>query len=269
MLTPGFARATFRSLFVGSARKTGLDFLGPILAERERNGHGDMFYLNALDPSGIGCMLVLSAHEPEFNLRPGDKALLERMANHLAAACRCRRRLQAVRPSAGSGPAEEPLTHFAEAIVDGEGRIVHAEGAAREETAREQIRAAAAAIDSARSHSRRRDGIQALETWHPLTAARWTLVDSFESDGRRYVVARENQAGAPDLGAFTDRERQIVVHAALGQTNKEIAYMLGISESTVRVLVARAARRLGTRTRRELLAHPVLRSLQATAAVQV
>jgi DNA-binding NarL/FixJ family response regulator len=100
-----------------------------------------------------------------------------------------------------------------------------------------------------------------VEAWHPLTGARWTLIDSFENDGRRYVVARENQADVPGLGTFTDRERQVVVHAALGQTNKEIAYMLGITDSTVRVLVARAARRLGLRKRRDLLAHPMLKSL--------
>jgi DNA-binding CsgD family transcriptional regulator len=261
-LTPAFARATFRSLFVGSGRKSALDFMGPILAERERNGHGDIFYLNALDPSGIGCVLLFSARQPNFTLQPNDKALLERMANHLAAACRCRRRLAGTLGGFGEGVrTERPATDSAEAIVDAGGRVVHAEGAARHEAAREQIRVAAAAIDSARHRSRRSDGGEALEAWHPLTGARWTLVDWFESDGRRYVVARENQAEAPDLAAFTDRERQVIVHAALGQTNKEIGYMLGISDSTVRVLMARAARRLGVKTRRELLAHPTLRSL--------
>lgn len=268
-LTPAFARATFRSLFVGSGRQSALDFIGPILAERERHGHGDIFYLNALDPSGIGCVLLFSARQPDFALHSSDKALLERMANHLAAACRCRRRLAtALGGSLGGGRPEKAISDFAEAIVDAQGRVVHAEGAAREEDAREQIRTAAVAVDLARSATGRRDGSRALDSWHPLTAARWTLVESFESDGRRYIVARENQAEAPDLVSFTDRERQVVVHAALGQTNKEIAYMLGISHATVRVLVARAARRLGLRTRRDLLAHPVVRSLQPKPDVE-
>lgn len=268
-LTPAFARATFRSLFVGSGRQTALDFMGPILAERERHGHGDIFYVNALDPTGIGCALLFSAREPQFKLQSGDKALLERIANHLAAACRCRRRLsRALGGLPGGGAPGKPISDFAEAVVDTEGRVVHAEGAAREEAAREQIRAAAATIEAARSASGRRDGSRALEVWHPLTAARWTLVDSFESDGKRYIVAQENQAEAPDFGAFTDRERQVVVHAALGQTNKEIAYMLGISDSTVRVLVARAARRIGVRTRRDLLAHPMLQSLRPKPDVE-
>lgn len=262
-LSPAFARATFRSLYVGSTRKTAQNFMAPILEERERHGHGDIFYLNALDPSGIGCVLLFSSRVPDFVLQRNDLALLERMANHLSAACRCRRRLAgAIGGFEDDTRAEMSGTEAAEAIVDTRGRIVHAEGAAKEEAAREQIRASAAAIASVRSRSHRGDGGKALEAWHPLTAARWTLVDQFESDGRRYLVARENQAVAPDLKTFSDRERQVVVHAALGQTNKEIAYMLGISDSTVRVLVARAAHRLGVRTRRDLLAHPMIRSLQ-------
>src|SRR6185503_16434263 len=88
-------------------------------------------------------------------------------------------------------------------------------------------------------------------------------------NGRRYVVARENEADTPDFSAFTDRERQVVVHAALGLSNKEIAYTLGISATTVRVLVARAAHRLGLRTRRELLAHSMLRELRPSTPAPI
>jgi DNA-binding NarL/FixJ family response regulator len=54
----------------------------------------------------------------------------------------------------------------------------------------------------------------------------------------------------------------VVVHAALGFTNKQIAYALGISNSTVRVLMARAAARIGVRTRNELLSHPSLQEIR-------
>jgi DNA-binding NarL/FixJ family response regulator len=53
---------------------------------------------------------------------------------------------------------------------------------------------------------------------------------------------------------LTAREREIVERAMLGSHNKEIAYDLGLSDSTIRVLVSRAAYKLGVRTRRELLA---------------
>lgn len=44
----------------------------------------------------------------------------------------------------------------------------------------------------------------------------------------------------------------------LGSSNQQIAKYLGISHATVRVLMSRAANRMGVRTRKELLAHPAL-----------
>jgi DNA-binding CsgD family transcriptional regulator len=59
----------------------------------------------------------------------------------------------------------------------------------------------------------------------------------------------------PAPTALTERERQIVTLAAAGQHNKLIAYNLGISHSTVRVLMARAAKRISARSREELIVH--------------
>jgi DNA-binding CsgD family transcriptional regulator len=50
------------------------------------------------------------------------------------------------------------------------------------------------------------------------------------------------------------RERQAMALLALEQTNKEIAFALGISASTVGVLLHRAAQKLQTTTRGELIA---------------
>ena len=68
-----------------------------------------------------------------------------------------------------------------------------------------------------------------------------------------YVVARENQAAVGGLPGLTERERQVVAFLALGRSTKEIAYTLGISDSTTRVLLSRAAARMGVRTREELV----------------
>jgi DNA-binding NarL/FixJ family response regulator len=88
-------------------------------------------------------------------------------------------------------------------------------------------------------------------------------VNTFERDGARYVVLREDLPFARAFESLTSRERQVVLHAALGFTNKEIAYSLGISDSTVRVLVARAVRRIGVRSRAELLSHPSVQQARA------
>ena len=95
---------------------------------------------------------------------------------------------------------------------------------------------------------------------------RLTLVDTFEEHGSHYVVAREGDPCPQGIDTLTDRERQIVEFATLGNTNKEIAHALGISDATVRVLMARAARRVGVHTRRELLAHPAVIARRPAAA---
>lgn len=91
--------------------------------------------------------------------------------------------------------------------------------------------------------------------------SRWTLVDSFERNGARYIVARENVRSVEGLDALTARERQAVVCLARGQSTKETAFALGISDVTVRVLVRRAAAKVGARSRSELFAHPEVRAL--------
>jgi DNA-binding NarL/FixJ family response regulator len=255
LLNPDFVRATFRSLYVGSARRTAGGHLEPLLAERERMGWGDILNINGLDPSGVGCLLTVGGRDPEFALDAHEAGLYRRIAAHLSAAFRCRRKLSALDGRSVSAGAE--------AIVDTSWNVVHAEGAAQSSTARERIKSAAAAIDRARTKQRRTQGREALDAWHPLTSARWTLVDRFEENGRRYIVARENQVNAAGFDVLTDRERQVAVQAALGLTNKQIAYALGISDATVRVLMARAASRLGVHTRKDLLDHPALASLRS------
>ena len=140
-----------------------------------------------------------------------------------------------------------------------EAGVVHATGPAKTKTAREDIIGAAIARDRARTAAA--DPGERLRRWRPLTRARWTLVDSFERSGARYIVARENQSRFEGLESLTDRERQAVVYLAVGQSTKETAYALGISDVTVRVLLARAATKLGVRSRAELLAHDEVRPL--------
>jgi DNA-binding CsgD family transcriptional regulator len=52
---------------------------------------------------------------------------------------------------------------------------------------------------------------------------------------------------------LSGREREVVALACAGHENKAIAFELGLAHSTVRVLMARAARKIGARTRQGLI----------------
>jgi len=67
-------------------------------------------------------------------------------------------------------------------------------------------------------------------------------------------LALENAGPAPGRELLSEREMQVVECALRGLHNKAIAYELGLAHSTVKVLMMRAATKLGVRTRAEVLA---------------
>ncbi len=88
--------------------------------------------------------------------------------------------------------------------------------------------------------------------WRGLDPAQWQLVEQVDIGGARYVVARRHDAH-DSLDDLTTREAQVLALGALGHTTKMIAFELGVADSTVRVLFARARAKLGVRTRSELI----------------
>jgi DNA-binding CsgD family transcriptional regulator len=138
--------------------------------------------------------------------------------------------------------------------VDGAGvRPTRPPNRAARKRARESLRQAVIAVDQAGNPSERRAPHDAF-TVARGEARFFFLIDAFESAGARYLVLREITPDGSDLDVLTPRQRQIAALAVTGRHNKLIAHELGIAASTVRVLLARAARRLGARGRRELLA---------------
>ena len=114
---------------------------------------------------------------------------------------------------------------------------------------------AARAFEQARTREARRDVELATRRWRPLVESSWTLLDEIDRDGRRFVLAVDNRPPTlPPGGALSEREHQVLTHALLGHTNKVIAYELGLSDSTVRVLLHRACRKLGVSNRAEAVA---------------
>jgi DNA-binding CsgD family transcriptional regulator len=209
-----------------------------------RFGMYDSIWITAAEPSGRGVGFHAGRPHVEW-ASVTEKRRWGRVAAHLSTAVRLRHALRARDPR-HAGEAGE-------AVLDPDGRVHDASGTARTPAARELLRRAVLALEASRGALRNADPDASLEARRALVGARWSLLDRLEFDGRRYIVARENPPGAPGPEALSARERQVLAYAKLGHHNKLIAYELGIADSTVRVLLARAAAKLGVRTRRELL----------------
>ena len=79
------------------------------------------------------------------------------------------------------------------------------------------------------------------------------MVDWFDSDGRRFIIAKLDATKRGCARGLTNRERQVALSAALGESNKVTGYRLGISPSRVSALLKAAMRKLGVRTKVQLV----------------
>jgi DNA-binding CsgD family transcriptional regulator len=246
-LTPEMLGRSFRINSMGFARPMGL--INEASADRLRQMNTlDFFGINGRDASGRGCFVGIGAERTR--LTAGEIMVYQRLAHHLGSAYRVRRRLS----EQGRQPFEG-----CEAILDLDGRLIEARGPAQELPERQALSLAARGIQAVRV-GRRED--EPTSRWRPRVFGRWTLVDAFRAGGRRYLVARENEVRPEGLDRLTAREQQVVAGVAAGMNSKEIAYDLGISPVTVRVLLARAYERLGVQNRKALLELPTIRALR-------
>jgi DNA-binding CsgD family transcriptional regulator len=217
-----------------------------LLAMRERYarvGLQDQILINGANTSGLGCAMYAFS-KTCIQLRASERNMLTWIATHLSAAYRLQRKLEQ-QPAAAD--------RAVEAVCSVDGRIEHAESEARASEARRSLSAAVRLREKARVASTRSEQQHEACAWQPLVAGRWSLLDAYEPNGKRYITAHENAPHRPGQAALSARERQTASLAALGHSNKVIAHDLGLAHSTVRVLLARAAAKLGVSTRAELL----------------
>jgi DNA-binding NarL/FixJ family response regulator len=114
---------------------------------------------------------------------------------------------------------------------------------------RAALRARAICIDRLR---RAADVDGAPGAWRGMIDGRWSVVDVFEADGRRFFIARENTAEAT-RSALTAQEHQVLVLVCEGRTNKYIEYELGLPPPRVSAMVRALSDKLGATHRAELI----------------
>jgi DNA-binding CsgD family transcriptional regulator len=211
-------------------------------ARRVLRGVGvrDYVTLNALAGRDWVCRFQVPLAGPRVLSRT-RRQRLEMLARHLTAAHRLRRRLSERR--------DVMTSTRVVAVLTPDGRVTHARDDGRALPVRQRLREAVVELERCR-RAGPSDDDATLSSWPTVIDKRWTFVDRFEADGRRFVVAFENP---PGYGSLSRRERAVAEGAARGQSNKEIAYDLGIAEATVRVLVWRASTKLAVRTRAQLV----------------
>ncbi len=210
----------------------------------QSHGIHDCLNVNGVDPSGHG-VLVAAMLPSVGTLAKRSERTWSRVGSHLAAGYRLRRRLRA--------SASSPSDDVPEAVLRPNGVVEHAELPAQSAGARVQLREAVRGLERARGTMRRRDPDGAVAEWRGFIATRRSLLEHFETDGKRYLLAQRNDPPVADLGSLSTRERQAIAYASLGHNNKLIAYEMGISPSTVGVLLHRARTRLRVGSRAALL----------------
>jgi len=211
-----------------------------VLSDRGRVRDTRRFVARASAERGIVFGAQLEAREC---LSDATRARWRRVAFHVGAGYRLRLGL-------GSASLDDPSV---EAVLDPEGRLQHAAPTARSRTAGELLREMARRADQARG-ALRSDADESLELWEGLVRGRWSLVDHFDSDRRRFVVAHRNPLEGSDPRGLSPRERDCAELLGRGFTPKEIAYGIGLSPTTVNHTLARAGAKLGFQSQAELAA---------------
>lgn len=214
-------------------------------------GCKDMLAVHGHDPGGRGPAFYVPSLKL-LELSPAAQQTWERIAVHIATAHRLQRHLTGADDRAGT--TIEGIPRNAEALLDPKRfSVSHAVGAAQGRDASKIIREAAVRIDCARGKLRKHDPAEALRIWKGMVRGRWSLVDWFDTDGRRFVLAMPNLPKLGDPRGLTEREHQVVTYASHGASSKSICYRLGISKQRVSKLLHDGMHKLGVKTPAQLV----------------
>ena len=191
---------------------------------RHHDSAKDALGLSAVDSDGQGALIISPL--PELTTLSGHlRHRWQMVGAHLTTGFRLRRALKKAN--------ENPVPQESESTA--------------------ALRDGAALVDRARGRMRKTDPDEALKIWKSLVEGRWSMVDWFDSDSRRFVLAIRNPPGISDPHGLSKRESQVATYAALGESGKLIGYRLGLSPSRVSALLQDAMRKLRVNTQPELV----------------
>ncbi len=149
----------------------------------------DALLLNAREPDGRGASVAMFL-PVETQLKPDERERWRKLGAHLTAGHRVWRGVTSMKRDPTALPCG------AEAVLDPTMyRVVDAAGSGKDRDVVEKLRDSARRIDHARGRLRKTDPAEALETWRALVRGRWSMLDWFDSDGRRFVLGMRAPSG--------------------------------------------------------------------------
>lgn len=250
-LSPEVVRAMTPAGWAGTWTEVLADHPGESRSILELMGYPDILGILATDPNGFGIHIAAPLREAR-RLTPRRRERWRMLAAHITRAHRLRRALTAGRAGRGASP-KTPLPLDAAAVFALPAFRMVGSASPEAHCAAEVLRDAARGVDRAREEMRTREPERAFEMWTSLVSGRWSMVDWFDTDGRRYVLAISNPPEAPDPRGLTEQEAQVAAYVMLGETNKLIAYRLGLSKARISGLLSSAMRKLGVKSKTALV----------------
>ena len=217
--------------FLGASSPVVADFRS-LLAP---SGIKDGFSASAQDTEGGSVTLCAPSRDVSMP-PPRVRGIWRRVALHVASALRLRRKLVAT--ATGKEARRD-------ALLDPSGKFHDVEGTLKDDTsARGVLIEAVKAMEHARGADMRASPARALELWQGLVGGEWSLVEHWESAGRRYLAAYQNRPELRDPRGLNPLERSILKYLALGGTNKDIMFALGLPSGTVSAAVTQILKKL-------------------------
>ncbi len=89
--------------------------------------------------------------------------------------------------------------------------------------------------------------------WRALADGRFRLVECFELHARRYYVLHEDLGESAYFGCLNQRERKLAEALGRGESEKVVAFALGVTPSGASAILKSALTKLGLRSRMDLV----------------
>lgn len=204
------------------------------------NGVEDAWGLSASNPDGRGVGIAAPLYEVT-TMSDSMRELWGLVGVHLATAYRLRR-------------GGDDQTRSPDAVFEPNGRLVHANGIGFDSGLIERTSEAVRRRERARSSKVRRKPQAALQMWKGLVEGRWSLVEQIDGDGRRLVVAHENEPPTEGPSILTKPERQVAAYVAQGDSIDRIAYSLGFDRQRVVEVLEAVMEKLDAESRDDVTA---------------